>query len=364
MEIKQRQFTLNHEQAINGMLVGGHLNTVLIEGDTGCGKSALMKALQKALPNHWCSYCDCTTKDVGDFIIPKFRDLDDGDFFTNATNEELGLHLDQPVVLMFDEYEKANNSVKNAVLRLMLERKIGNQSLHPDSIVFATSNLGDEGLGDALLPHQEDRMTRIRLRKPTNIEWVDWAQANNIHYTVTSWALENSALFQSFTEVHNIEDNPYIYHPQKQQSGFVTPRGLERASHWMHRSDQMDNATLEAMLVGTIGPVGGMELFNYSKLISELPTMESIRTSPTTALVPTGTSAILMVINRTLQNIERDWVDAWMDYLPRLPRSAWANFLNGIKAKDHPKQAVVMNNQKFQRFANENIHMFTADKRS
>ena len=40
---------------------------------------------------------------------------------TYLPNEELGLHLGKPVILMIDEYGKANPSVKNALLRDMLE---------------------------------------------------------------------------------------------------------------------------------------------------------------------------------------------------------------------------------------------------
>lgn len=361
MEIQQRNFGLSHNQLAAAMMANRE-QCALVEGEMGSGKSDLLKMLAKLLPNHIACYFDSTTKDVGDILIPKFKSDGEVDYFTSATNEELGMHLDKPLILMLDEYEKANPSVKNALLRLILEGKIGSRELHPESIRFATSNLGEEGLGDALMPHQENRVTRFRLRKPTNIEWADWGQNNGVNYIVSAWALENEKLFQSFEGIRP-EDNPYIYHPDRQQRGFVTPRSLVAASNWMNVASEIDSATLEASLVGTIGGIGGSELFNYSKLISELPTLDSIKTSPATALVPTGASAIIMVVYRTLQNIEREWVDAWLEYLARLPTSAMAYFLNGIKAKDHPRQAIVMNNINFQKLAHENAHMFAADKR-
>ena len=51
---------------------------------------------------------DCTTKDRGhhDTNIAK---LDDGTgYVTYLTNEELGAHNDKPIILMIDEFGKAN----------------------------------------------------------------------------------------------------------------------------------------------------------------------------------------------------------------------------------------------------------------
>ena len=61
---------------------------------------------------------------------------------------------------MVDEYKKSNVSVKNALLRLVYEHKIGDKELHPDSIVFLTSNLDGEGL-DVLLPQEYDYATNV-----------------------------------------------------------------------------------------------------------------------------------------------------------------------------------------------------------
>jgi MoxR-like ATPase len=65
------------------------------------------------------------------------------------------------IILMIDEFGKSNPAVKLALLRMMLERKIGSYTLHPESIVFATTNLGGEGVGDLLPAHACNRLTVI-----------------------------------------------------------------------------------------------------------------------------------------------------------------------------------------------------------
>ena len=57
----------------------GHTTTVLAQGEMGIGKSSMLKMLQAKHPDHFVCYGDMTTKDVGDFLIPKIRTIDGTD---------------------------------------------------------------------------------------------------------------------------------------------------------------------------------------------------------------------------------------------------------------------------------------------
>ena len=143
-----QMYSLSIDETVNAIETAGEMRTILVQGHMGTGKSSILSNLAKELTTHTPCYFDCTTKDLGDITIPKLNMLDGSDYVAFATNEELGVHLNKPIILMIDEYGKANPSVKNAMLRLMLERKIGGYTLHKDSIVFATTNLGAQGVGD------------------------------------------------------------------------------------------------------------------------------------------------------------------------------------------------------------------------
>jgi MoxR-like ATPase len=300
---------------------------------------------------------------LGDITIPNLAKLDDGTgYVTYLTNEELGAHHDKPVILMIDEYGKANPAVKNALLRLMLERKIGSYTLHPDSIVFATTNLGAEGVGDLLLPHARNRITVVTSRKPTAEEWIDWGINNDIHPTVLGWVRENPQVMQSFEDVRDPDENPYIFHPQQQRAAFVTPRSLEAASDWLHEQVSFDDQTLTSLLMGTIGDRGALDLMAFVKLANQLPSLESIKQDPDGATVPMSASAVCMVVYKLLSVLERDWVDACMTYVDRLDKEAQGLFVNGVRAPKYSKRDFVMTNRKFTDWAMKNNYMFTADK--
>ena len=351
------------EQVTNAIKIGGHLRTILVQGHMGTGKSSILSNLAKELTTHTPCYFDCTTKDLGDITIPKLNMLDGSDYVAFATNEELGVHLNKPIILMIDEYGKANPSVKNAMLRLMLERKIGGYTLHKDSIVFATTNLGAEGVGDLLPPHSRNRITIVTMSKPTNTTWIEWGINNDIDPILLGWCKDNPQLFHSFEDVKNPEDNLYIYHPKAQRASFFTPRSAEACSDWLKSREHLDDHTLTSLLMGTIGERGAMDLMAFVKLADQLPTLESIKKEPKTAKIPTSASAVCMVVYRTLASIERDWVNAWMDYLVRLDKEAQGMFANGVRVPKYAKQSLVMTNKKFTDWAVQNNYMFASDKK-
>jgi len=319
--------------------------------------------LAKALPDHLPCYVDCTTKDLGDIMMPKFKANGEQDYVSFIPNEEFGLHIkDKPIIMMLDEFGKANRSVKMALTRLTLERQLGSHTLHKDSIIFATTNKGSEGVGDMLEPHQRDRVIIVNVRKTMNTEWLPWGINNGIHPSVLGWAKDTPQLFHSFEDVKNPDDNPYIFHPNQQRTSFVTPRSLHMASDLVHKRDTLGDNILTSALIGTIGDRGALDLMAYVKLIGQLPSRDEIKNNPKTAKIPSSVSAKVMVVFRSLGSMSKDFVTPFMEYLVRLDAEAQAMFVNGVRAKNYQHQSMVMVNAKFTEWAMKNQHLYQADK--
>lgn len=373
-------YALSHTQICNP-LVAQSMNpvkdkkrrTILVEGRMGWGKSSILHMLAERLPNHLPCYFDCTTKDLGDITIPDLRQMDDGSGFVRyLTNEELGIHTNKPVILMLDEWGKCNPAVLNATLRIVQEGKIGSYTLHPDSVVFCTTNLAAEGVGDRLLAHQHDRVTTVELANPTPSEWVEWGYNNNIHTTVLAWANGNEKIFADFRDLEDPEENPYIPHPRSSRKHGVTGRSLEAGSGWLHLSDQFDEPTLMSLLIGTIGNAAAGDLMTFAKLAGDLPSIDSIRTDPHGAKVPVTAAAQMMVIYRVMDVLnDPQMIDPWFTYMMRLPRETQTVFVSRCRQlssdlKLHPKAAKLKNrilqNRVYTDWAVENNYLFTADK--
>lgn len=345
-------YALNLDQIAALIKSTGHKRTVLVQGHMGTGKSTLLKMLAQMLPDHTPCYFDCTTKDLGDLMLPRIAEVtNESHYVSYAPNEELGVHHGGPVIVMLDEYGKANPSVKQGLTAFMLERRLGAHKLHPDSIVFCTTNLGAEGVGDLLVAHQRNRISVVTARKPSNMEWIEWGINNGIDHTLLGWCKDNPQLFHSFEDHKNPDDNPYIYHPKQQRASFVTPRSLEAASDILKCRGGMDDMTVTAALMGTIGERGAMDLMAFVKLADQLPSLESIKKDPENAKVPTSAAAVCMVVYRTLAAMDAELITPWMKYMSRLDTEAQGMFANGVRAPKYGKQALVMTNKDFTQWA-------------
>jgi hypothetical protein len=354
-------FNLSNAECIELIAAIGTATTVLVEGHTGSGKSDMLHELARRFPGHIPVYFDGTTKDLGDIAIPNVADLaGNAAYVRMVPNEELGLHHGKPIILMLDELAKMNPSVRNAIARVMYERKMGPYTLHPESIVFATTNLAAENLGDSMQAHHWNRITKVTLRKPSHLEWLEWGINNGIESSLLGWVRDNPQLFQSFEEVNDPEQNPAIFHPRDpSRKQFVTGRSLHKASNIIKLSHgKVSDNVLTAALIGTIGARPAMDLMAYVNLINDLPTMDSIKKDPSHAKVPNSASAVCMVVYRTLSTLEPDWLDNWMVYLNRLDKEAQALFANGVRTPGYRRMGECMLNRNFTQWVGRNAYLF------
>ena len=357
-----RQYAQSHDEVCNTIMSMPWMTT-LVEGHMGIGKSTLLEMLAKKT-KYPTFYFDCTTADLGDIMIPKINHLEGVDFVSYAINEMLGLHLNEPVIVDLDELGKSNPSVLKGLTRFMLERQIGNYKLHPKSLLFATTNLSSEGVGDMFQAHQLDRVNKIEMRKPTSEEWLTYGINKGLNENALGFAKEFSSVFDDFRDIKNPDDNPYIYHPQAVgREKFVTPRGLERASYILDARDRLSDNSLMSNLIGTIGERGAMDMMSFVKLADKMPTKQDILDDPKTAKVPDSASATCLVVFRALATMDKDYINPWMIYLDRLDAEAQGMFANGVRDGKYNKQSLVMTNAKFTEWARKNNHMFATDKK-
>ena len=359
----KQMYAQSLDECAESILAIGHLRTILMQGDIGNGKTSMLTTLTERLSNHTPCYFDATTKDLGDMSIPNISRMNEQGYVSMVPNEELGAHLNKPIILMIDEFGKANPAVKLALLRVMQERTVGSIKLHPDSIVFATTNKGSEGVGDLLQAHACNRIILVQVRKTSALEWIDWGINNGIHTSVLGFVKDFPSVLQPFEEVKDPTENSYIFHPQLQRVSFTTPRSLHAASDILHARKNLSDHTVTALLMGTVGERAAMDMMAFVKLADQLPSLDSIKNDPKNAKVPDSASATCMVVYRSLASMEKDWINAWMDYMPRLNKEAQGMFVNGARNPKYSKIDVVMSNAKFTQWAMDNTYMFTADKK-
>lgn len=290
---KQIMTTVNItiDQAATLIRTCGDTNTVLLRGQPGIGKSALLGMLAKEMPDYLPCYMDCSTLDLGDIAMPVVSREQMTTSY--APNARFGVYPGQtrPVLLMLDELGKSSRPVLNMLLPTILERRLGDVPLPTGSIVFATTNLDTDGVNDNIPAHAYNRMTVCVMANPTVDQWLMWAAENDIAPEVMAFAREYPQVFDCYTDMDSGDKNPYIFNPLTGNTkAFASPRSIAKSSNLIKMRAVLGAALLPA-LIGTVGEAAARDMEAMVMLGDSLPTHAQILAAPAKCRLPEGAGA-------------------------------------------------------------------------
>lgn len=328
----------------------GVTNTFIFQGEPGIGKSAMLEGLRDeghSVP----VYIDCALLDLGDLQMPV--PAEDRSSVSFVPNSMFRTDSTKPVTVMLDEIGKASRPVQNALLTLLHEKRVGNHYLPPNSVVFGTTNLATDGVGDLLQAHAKNRVSFLTIKKPDAESWINWAVTSEAKEApeLLAWVNEYPHCLDSYTH-DNGSDNPYIFNPKRQQNAFVTPRSLFNASQIVAKRHKLPPDAALAALAGTIGEPAARDMQAFLNVADSLPSWKSIVANPGTAPVPDNPVANTISVLKAVTSVTSVTVSAWMEYMLRLP--AEAQFLFASQAMRSPNAPVVVVCQEFTDWAREN----------
>ena len=364
--------SLSLNEFANAIATVGSDVTIIGQGEPGIGKSSMLKAVAKRYPDYEVAYIDCTLLDLGDFALPytelaSFAGGEDIKVTKFAPNARFKFQSGKPVIVMLDEIGKAMKAVKNVLLTLMLEKRIGDMKLPEGSIVFGTTNLATDGVGDSLEAHARNRVCFVTVRKPHagfnadgSIDpdsWGAWAVENDIAPEILAWVKQFPHALESYTDQAQ-KDNLYIFNPVKAgQSAFVTPRSLEKASHIAKKRSLLGDSVTISALAGTIGESAARDMQAFFTVVDKLPTWEAICESPNTAKVPDDAVAKCILVFSAITRVDKDTLPKWLKYADRLDKELQALFARSV-VKSSNKQAMAVSNKEFVKWATDNQWLF------
>jgi len=324
----------------------------LVRGEPGIGKSTMLSIIHSMLAaTHNKAYMDVPNMDLGDIAMPVIdHEAKVTRYYPNA---RFRLHEGKPVVVMLDEFTKGAEPIKN-MLHPLLEitnPRLGDVSIDEDSIVFLTGNLLTDGVGDNMKAHTRNRIVEIVVRKPDSDEWLEWALNNDQDASVMAWVRQFPQALSSYTDGDN--DNPYIYNPRKQQTAYVSPRSLAIASNIVSQRDKNDTDSTIAALKGAIGEAAARDMEAFIAYQDQLPSWDSIITSPTTATVPTSAGACAVLVFGAITKVDRQSMTPFMKYMGRFDSEWQAAFAINI-AKNPSKRSVAFSCAAFADWVQQN----------
>lgn len=352
----QADFRLSINELFRLVCVNGDAKSYLIEGPMGSGKSSMIEMAREEFGDKYCyAVVDCTQWDVGDVQIPDIDKVNQVVRF--LPNVLLMGDGTKPMFILLDELGKASRPVQNALLPVILERRVGAVKMPPGSVVFAATNLGGEGVGDMFQPHARNRVSFVEMRYPTSEEWIQWAMDHNVHPAMLAWANENPQLFHSFKDHDDPDSNHYIFHPKQQRRSFCTPRSLYLASIELdedRRARVNSRTATVAALAGNLGAKAALDLMAFVELADKMPAWQTIITEPTKAsLCENSPAAMCLTVFSCIAKMEKDTFENVLVYIQRLPKEIQCMFATqSMKTKS--KSGWVALNKTFTKWVTDN----------
>lgn len=223
-----------------------------------------------------------------------------------------------PVVLFIDELPNAPKATQNALLQLILDKKLGTYLLPPQTVIVAAGNRAADRASVSEMPTPvKNRFAHYEIT--ANIDdWVQWALQTGVNSTLIGYLRYRPQ---------------YLHEMDTKENAFPTPRSWDM----LNRKLASMSPDKESQVVGAaavIGDAHAAEFIAYRDVESQMPDIDNIIKNPGTAQVPTETSVIWAVCGALASKADATTFAAIVKYAQRMPPEYQVVTLKDSIAKD------------------------------
>ena len=244
------------------VLTPDNANTVLLRGETGIGKSQIVRKIAK--------HFDLPVIDrrLGQMTEGDIIGLPSTDGETTRFNppDWYKEACEKPHVLFLDELNRGTQEVMQAAFQIVLDRELNGWKLHPQTKVCSAVNIGGRYVVNEMDPALLRRFFVADL-EPTVDDWLIWAKESC--EVVGNWKFGKQNVDDMFIDF--IQSNTKFLDPPKNvESGTVTStrHSWERLSDASIQSkiiNDVENPLLYAMASGYVGTEAAIAFIAHAK---------------------------------------------------------------------------------------------------
>tara|TARA_X000001382_G_scaffold47983_1_gene32491 strand:- start:2942 stop:3940 length:999 start_codon:yes stop_codon:yes gene_type:complete len=280
--------------------------TTLIEGKPGGGKTTLCRDVAKELNTGYVEV-HMPTMLVEDFGIPMPQP--DGTVKYTIPHWVPVVGSDHPDegIIVLDDFSQAPADIQKVVRNMCQGRNLHEHTLKNWQFIMTGNRQSDRAGANRRLSHVSNAITVIEL--DTDLpDCIRWMLDNGVHPTVIAF----------------INFKPNLLHDfDPQREGNSSPRA------WVEGvSDVLNSCTLPMemeleIFKGAVGEGCAGEFVAFREVEREMPNIDSILKSPTTAKIPEKPSVMYAVAGALAFKMTKDNIENCIKYLDRFPANEY-----------------------------------------
>ena len=209
-------------------------------------------------------------------------------------------------LLFFDELSSCSKAVEAALYKVLLDRKIGQNNLHPNTAMVCAGNLVTSG---AIVNRQgtatQSRLAHLELSVDP-IGWIEWATKHDIDFRVISY-------------ISNLPDKLHDFDPKHTDKTFASPRTWTFVSKVLKVVGDKPIRDILANIAGIVGEAAARQFVAFSETLVELPSIQEIKANPMTTKLNNKPSLLHAVSHLLAAHMDDKNIEPLMRYLNRLP---------------------------------------------
>lgn len=214
------------------------------------------------------------------------------------------IHATRPTVWFLDDLGQATPAVQASFMQLLLARRVNGHALS-DHVTFiaATNRRTDRAGVSGILEPVKSRFAAIVELVPDVDSWCSWALDRDVPPELIAFLRFKPDLLCAFTASNDLVNSP-------------VPRTWAHAAKILNLG--LPTGVQHAALAGAVGDAAATELLAFLRLYAQLPSIDQILLTPTTAPIPTAPASLYAVASALAYRANKGNFDRIAQYCQRL----------------------------------------------
>lgn len=205
--------------------------------------------------------------------------------------------------IFLDEFNSAPRSVQAAAYKLVLDRKVGQHSLHPNCALMMAGNLAtDKAITVDLSTAMQSRVIHILMR-------FDFTQFYEDVMLAQGW----DSRIMAYLNWKN--ENANNFRPDHTDKTFACPRTWEFMNRMIQDNEIKDSKI--PLYVGTLGAGVALDFVQFTQVFSKIPDLNLIRSDPESAPMPGDNATRWAIVSKLMDTADASNVGVYSRYIKR-----------------------------------------------